>query len=184
MIGKQACLNNAAFSFTGREASPLGLGWCASAESPGTLMRGRDKRLWVVGMKNNVQVWLVVSDQEAAAATVAMEKDRPVIETRSDDGEEAQGRADDVDKEGERVAKKVVRMKGGSTADTASSANPARKPTSFNIFMKHQMQVLKAENIEPDHRKRFGLVASKWKALSASEKEDAVAEALRVMSVS
>jgi hypothetical protein len=52
------CKNNAAFSYTGKEMSPLGLGFCADAESVNKDMVGRDGKSWVVGVKNGNKMWM------------------------------------------------------------------------------------------------------------------------------
>jgi hypothetical protein len=52
------CKNNAAFSYTGKEMSPLGLGFCADAESVNREMVGRDGKSWVVGVKNGNKMWM------------------------------------------------------------------------------------------------------------------------------
>ena len=55
---KMPCKNNAAFSYTGKEMSPLGLGFCADAESVNKEMVGRDGKSWVVGVKNGNKMWM------------------------------------------------------------------------------------------------------------------------------
>ncbi len=52
------CKNNSQYTYTGKEMSPLGLGFCADAESVGTQMVGRDNKSWIVGVKNNDKIWI------------------------------------------------------------------------------------------------------------------------------
>ena len=41
------CINNSKKTFTGKEPSPKGLGYCASGEKEGTEMKGKDGNIWV-----------------------------------------------------------------------------------------------------------------------------------------
>ena len=56
-VVKKPCINNAQFSYSGKELSPLGNGYSADAEQVGTIMEGRDKSMWMIGIKNGVKVW-------------------------------------------------------------------------------------------------------------------------------
>jgi len=56
-IVKKPCVNNSQFSYSGKELSPLGNGYSADAEQVGTIMEGRDKSMWMIGIKNGVKVW-------------------------------------------------------------------------------------------------------------------------------
>jgi hypothetical protein len=78
MMSKKQCKNDPTFSFTGKESSPLGLGYSASAEQVGHIMEGRDQTMWMVGMKNGVKVWNRVPT-EIAAAAFPLEKEAPVL---------------------------------------------------------------------------------------------------------
>lgn len=57
MSTKKPCKNNPAYTFSGKESSPLGLGYTAESEQVGCTMEGRDKTMWMVGIKNGVKVW-------------------------------------------------------------------------------------------------------------------------------
>ena len=54
---KKQCVNNPEYTYTGNESSPLGLGYVAEAEQPGSIMKGKDGTNWMVGKKNGVNVW-------------------------------------------------------------------------------------------------------------------------------
>jgi hypothetical protein len=54
---KKPCLNNEQYSYSGKELSPLGNGYSADAEQVGTIKEGRDKSMWMIGIKNGVKVW-------------------------------------------------------------------------------------------------------------------------------
>lgn len=70
--GKKVCLTDSRFTYTGKESSPRGLGYCAEAEVIGTKKEGRDKTMWMVIMKNAVNVWTRVP-------TEILQKDTPLI---------------------------------------------------------------------------------------------------------
>ena len=75
---KQACKNNEKFSYSGKEMSPLGLGYCADAETVGSFMEGKDGNTWIVGVKNNEKVWI------RAPVNKQLEKEAPEIETEAE----------------------------------------------------------------------------------------------------
>jgi len=54
---KKVCINDSRFTFTGRESSPRGIGYCADCEPVGARREGRDKTMWMVILKNAVPVW-------------------------------------------------------------------------------------------------------------------------------
>lgn len=56
-LDKKLCLNDPRFTYTGKESSPRGLGYCADAEEIGARREGRDKTMWMVILKNGVPVW-------------------------------------------------------------------------------------------------------------------------------
>jgi hypothetical protein len=41
------CINNVKRTYTGNEPSPKGLGYCASGEKEGTIMKGKDGKMWI-----------------------------------------------------------------------------------------------------------------------------------------
>lgn len=79
MSTKKPCKNHPSFTFSGKESSPLGLGYTAEAEDPGTVMEGRDKTMWMVGIRNGVKIWNRIPTQIVANVTKAMEKDQVVM---------------------------------------------------------------------------------------------------------
>jgi hypothetical protein len=74
LLEKKRCVNNPDYSYSGKESSPLGIGYSAEASSIGKIMEGRDGTMWMVAKKyNDTKVWTRVPT-ELANDTDAMEK--------------------------------------------------------------------------------------------------------------
>lgn len=71
---KKPCLNDSRLTYTGKESSPRGLGYCAEAEAVGTIKEGRDDKRWMVVIKNNVNVWTRIPED---ASVFAKKESRP-----------------------------------------------------------------------------------------------------------
>lgn len=52
-----SCKNDPKYMYTGKEMSPMGLGYCADGEMVGKKMMGRDNKDWIVGTKNGIKIW-------------------------------------------------------------------------------------------------------------------------------
>ena len=60
--GQKTCANHISYTYTGKESSPMGLGYCAEGQDVGHMMRGRDNHPYVVGYKGGVKVWVRMPD--------------------------------------------------------------------------------------------------------------------------
>ena len=59
------CKNDAKRSYTGKEPSPKGLGWCAHKMPLSTRKRGKDKKFWVVkATVSGVKRWVPAVNAE------------------------------------------------------------------------------------------------------------------------
>jgi hypothetical protein len=56
-----------------------------------------------------------------------------------------------------------------ATGQSAGAASPVRSKTGYNLYMKEQMPLLKAEHPTPSDR--FSLIGKQWKALPQSERD-------------
>jgi hypothetical protein len=174
-IKKLQCKNDATFTYSGKEMSPLGLGYCANAEQVGTMMMGRDKTMWMVGMRNNVKVWNRVPSELAEAATAPMKKEEPLL------SEEEAPRALESNAE-PPVAKKKVVKKVAKVTEAAKEAEPekevdppaaekkTRKPNAYNIYMKYRMKTIADDYPNLTHKEKFTKAASEWKEMDAEAK--------------
>lgn len=75
MVNKFPCKNDNSFLFSGKELSPLGLGFCAEAESLGKEMIGRDGKKWVIRFSKGSKAWTKVKTVEPLKA------EEPLIRT-------------------------------------------------------------------------------------------------------
>ena len=84
-VVKKPCVNNSQFSFSGKELSPLGNGYSADAEQVGTIMEGRDKSMWMIGIKNGVKVWNRVPTDLSKDASILADLTPPDMKKKEDD---------------------------------------------------------------------------------------------------
>lgn len=71
-VSKHVCKNNPSYSYSGKETSPLGIGYCADAESLGKEMIGKDGNTWVVKSIKGGKTWSKVNNK-------SLERDTPII---------------------------------------------------------------------------------------------------------
>jgi hypothetical protein len=95
---KMACKNNEKYSYTGKEMSPLGMGYCADAESVGTQMVGRDNKNWIVGVKNNDKIWMRAPENKQ------LEPEQPLLQNNSESETEVE-----VEKKEEKPKRKYTK---------------------------------------------------------------------------
>lgn len=79
-VVKKQCVNNEKYMYSGKEESPLGLGYAPDGELTSLYMKGRDTRTWMVSVKNGVKVWVRVPDEVSQ-----LDKDTPVIKEAVDE---------------------------------------------------------------------------------------------------
>ena len=91
---KMSCKNDAKYMYTGKEMSPMGLGYCAEAEMVGKKMMGRDNKEWIVGTKNGVKIWQRAPDAPLVREEPVMKKCE--IEPASDNETDSDSDAEEV----------------------------------------------------------------------------------------
>jgi len=82
-VGKKQCENDARFTYTGKESSPLGLGHAPHAYDVGILMKGRDEASWMVAKKNEVNVWVRVPSDISINSD--LKKEMPSVQLPQED---------------------------------------------------------------------------------------------------
>lgn len=121
-IDKKPCINNPKYQYSGKEESPLGLGYAPDGELSSLYMKGRDTRTWMRSMKNGVPVWVRVPDDVANlgkdAPVIAEPPAAPVKAPKSDAKEDEDNQTqpkkldfDAVEEEPVAPKKKVVKKK-------------------------------------------------------------------------
>ena len=178
MASKMSCKNSAKMSYTGKEVSPLGLGFCADAEKVGTLMKGRDGNSWVVGLKKGEKFW-------------ARSKE-PVVEEPKEDTEEDEKEDDEKPKPKAPKAKapkknpidKVLethKITGKAAEDIkalfekkvkkSKEDKPKRAPSAYNKFVAKRLPELRIETPGEKAKMYMSMAGAEWKALSDDEKK-------------
>jgi hypothetical protein len=84
---KKPCKNDPTFMYNGREINPLGLGYAPQAENVGTVMMGRDKKRWMVIVKNGQKVWSKVPEM-VDGSEPEVEKEEPLIATSDEEAKD------------------------------------------------------------------------------------------------
>lgn len=103
-ITKKPCVNNDNYSYSGREQTPLGLGYAAECEEVGKKMNGRDGKTYIVSVKNNKKIWMrMITDDE-----VELKKDSPVITNYADDVNQLEVDNSSSDEEKEKEKEKDI----------------------------------------------------------------------------
>lgn len=178
MISKKQCKNDTTLTYTGKESSPLGLGFSASAEAVGSRMMGRDETMWMVGIKNGVKVWNRVPT-EIAAAAAPLTKEAPVLGDNVADVK----KETEVEVKPKAVAKRVVKKKVEEKkpkkvdTDEESASDEDKKPMK-KVDADEEPPVAKAEPVEEEKPKPKKKVVKKKveveeDAKSEVSKEDA-----------
>lgn len=72
MASVKMCVNAPEISFSGKENTPQGLGYAASAEMVGKMMKGRDGQVYMVIVKNRDKTWKKVPEDMASRMTKEM----------------------------------------------------------------------------------------------------------------
>ena len=101
-----SCKNDAKYMYTGKEMSPMGLGYCAEAEMVGKKMMGRDGKDWIVGTKNGVKIWQRAPDAPLVREEPVMKKQEITAISDSDsenDSEEVKPEDNEVKPDSEEV---------------------------------------------------------------------------------
>lgn len=182
VIAKKPCINDPSYTYTGKESSPLGLGYSANAENVTASMKGRDGTMWRVSMKNGVKVWTRVPTD---ATSEPLQREEPVIVEETEkpkkkvvrkkkvESEETPSAPEEVQQPEitpvvEEPKKKVTRKKKDDTS--SEGEKKPRKPTNFNLFMKYRMKYMDSAGM--NHKEKFSKAASEWKAMPQAEKDE------------
>jgi len=197
MASKMSCKNSAKMSYTGKEVSPLGLGFCADAEKVGTLMKGRDGNSWIVGLKKGEKLW--VRSKEPVVEEPKEETEDEKEETEEEETEEKEETDDEKEEtEEEKPKQKTTKAKApkknpidkvlethkitGKAAEDIKALfekkvkkskedKPKRAASAYNKFVAKRLPELRIETPDLKAKEYMSMAGAEWKALSDDEKK-------------
>lgn len=127
MASKMTCKNSPKTFYTGKEMSPLGVGFCADAEKVGVKMTGKDNKEWVVGLKKGNKLWIRAKDEpktpEPEEDSDAEDEDKP-----KDEDEDSESESDS--EEEKPKPKEKAKPKAKAKKEDTDSDEPKPKPKS------------------------------------------------------
>lgn len=189
---KRQCSNHPKYMYSGKEASPLGLGIAAEPIAPGTIQEGRDKTNWIVTLKNGVKVWSRITrlsevlDTDRNTRTLKEHhniQDEPVPKKKAAAPRKKQAAALEKENGDTLTHEDETENVDGVVSDAANAAKDLakRKPTSYNIYMKYRLKQLVKENTTLKPKERITHAVAQWKSMTADEKADIVKKAMAAL---
>ena len=165
---RKKCVNDEQFTYTGKEASPMGLGHTAVKYVVGDRMKGRDDTMWMVSKKNDVNVWVRVP-------TESLTKDAPVIPSDEDAHPTAETEPEDKPKPAPKATKtkaKKLAQPDPEQADAKKSVvNKKQEPPAEAEEAVVVADVQEAEKPEPEPEIKKKPAKKKTEAKVAAEAE-------------
>jgi hypothetical protein len=167
VLPKLECKNNSDFFYSGKEMSPLGLGYCAEVESVGEQMIGRDGKSWVVNIKNGEKTWVRSPDK------IGLEKEEP-ISTKQKPTLERPNDFNEGDEYTENniiyILKIVKNVKKWCKKPDDNKPKTKRGPTKYNIFIGKTISRLREEEKGLKTTEYMQKALCIWKNLTPEEK--------------
>lgn len=158
MAAKMTCKNSPKMTYTGKEMSPLGLGFCADVENVGVKMMGRDEKEWVVGLKKGSKLWIRTKDEP---------KETEPVKTKEEEASAAEDSDSEPEEEEEKPppAKKApVKKTKAKKEDGDDEEEEKEKPTKKAPPKKTKAETEESEESETEKPTK------KTKAKSALDK--------------
>jgi hypothetical protein len=181
IVTKVQCKNHEDYFFSGKEMSPLGLGYCAESESVGEQMNGRDGKSWVVSVKNGEKAWvrspekIGLEKEEPIGKQSRTEEPIPIPEpkksTKAVDFEEGDEYTDDNNV---TYVVKIVKntKKWVKKTEPKTKTKTKRGPTKYNLFIGRTLNRLREEEKGLDTIEYMKKAIVIWKNLSSEEKQN------------
>jgi hypothetical protein len=173
IIAKLQCKNNEDFFFSGKEMSPLGIGYCAETEPVGEQMIGRDGKCWVVAVKNGEKAWVRSPEK------IGLEKEEPRSKKSLPpknplDTPEDYNEGDEYIHENVTYIIKIVKnnKKWYKKTEDSSTTKPKAKrgPTKYNIFIGKTLTRLREEEPGLKTTEYMKKALEIWNGLTVEEK--------------
>jgi hypothetical protein len=165
---KTQCKNNEEFFFSGKELSPLGLGYCAESINVGEQMNGRDGTLWVVCVKNGEKAWIRSPEK------IGLEKEEPLATKKKvvEEIEFEEGHEYTNDENVTFVVKTVKNVKKWvKKPETKAKPKTKRGPSKYNLFIGRTLTRLRQEEKGLDTIVYMQKAIVIWKSLTQEEKD-------------
>jgi len=126
VINNYQCLNITTETYTGKEASPKGLGYSAVGFNIGYEKEGVDKQIWVVQIKNGKKVWF----RKSGMPKITHEE--PLI----------------TDENNKKIENEIKEENKDKIELISKPQQQEKKLTDYNYFYKYYSNKLKTENKE------------------------------------
>ena len=149
VTAKTQCKNNEDFFFSGKEMSPLGIGYCAESESVGEQMNGRDGKVWVVSVKNGEKAWVRSPEK------IGLEKEVPLASKKTVE---------------EKVAVIINKPVKKLVNKPETKPKTKRGPTKYNLFIGSTLTRLRQEEKGLDTTVYMQRAIVIWNNLTQEEK--------------
>lgn len=188
---KRQCINHPKYMYSGKEASPLGLGVASEPLALGTIQEGKDKTNWIVTLKNGVKVWSRITrlsevldtntnkntlketdmfqEEQSVKKKPTVRKKLPAPSVKDNNTENQENSTDETSNEDGKISVETVHVTKEQTK---------RKPTSYNLYMKYRLKQLVKENTTLKPKERITHAVAQWKSMTANEKEEIVKKAI------
>jgi len=165
MSGRNNCINNSSFSYTGKEQSPLRFGLSAEGYPVNAMLEGYDKNLWVVEVKNNRKIW--VRKDENFRITYEL----PLINKLEDYDNVVEPNQEIDNPSSENI--NVLPTKQVTTKNTKIKSDIPKKTTNYNLFLTYRLKKLKEQfkDDKKENKEIFNIVIKEWNEIKKKPDE-------------
>ncbi len=139
------CSNIATETYTGKEASPKGMGFSAVPYELGFEKQGADNQIWVVQMKNGKKVWF----RKSGMPSVNITHEEPLITDNNNTTEPPPQQQPSPLQETTPVSSEPEIKE-----EKEQKEQKTTKQTDYNLFHSYYSKKLKEENIEKKLNKK------------------------------
>lgn len=175
MASKMTCKNSPKTTYTGKEMSPLGVGFCADAEKVGVKMTGKDGKEWVVGLKKGNKLWNRTKDEpktpEPEPQSEAEDSDKDDETDKDDESESEEEKPKPKEKAAPKPKAKAKAKPKKEDTETEESEEEKPKPKAKKETKTAIDKVLDTHNIHGKAAEDIKALFAK-KAKKAKDDED------------
>lgn len=186
IVTKIQCKNNEDYFFSGKEMSPLGLGYCSESESVGEQMNGRDGKSWVVSVKNGEKAWVrspekiglekeepVSSHEKTTEPIIPQEPAKKTTTTTNKASDFEEGYEFTDSKNVTYVVKTVKNTKKWvKKTEPKPKTKTKRGPTKYNLFIGRTLRQLREDEKDLPTTQYMQKAVAIWNNLTKEEKDN------------